>query len=189
MPGPREHGQPGLGTDVTSRDVVGIWRAQVEAVERREWAVRTRALLVAALAFLVVVALAAPARAAPEPLVGICAFPITHEFPKVHAREHPSPTSSSPFEGVDTGQVLVRITNLINGRSVDVHANSAAFFLRDGTVMFRGQSVTFFDSRRGDVPAGVWVINGDVRATLDAQGRVATVTGGVIRRDICAELA
>ena len=150
---------------------------------------QTRAHMAAVMAFLAAVAPPVPALAALDPLVGICAFPITHEVLRVHTHEHPSPTSSSPFEGVDTGQVVVRVTNLSNGQSVDVQSNSATFFLRDGTVMFRGQTVTFFNSRRGDVPAGVWVMDGDVRATLDAQGRVATVTGGVLRRDICAELA
>ena len=130
-----------------------------------------------------------PGAAAQEPLVGICAFPITHDFPKEHIRGHEPPSSSAPFEGFITGQSFVTVTNLENGKSATMSANSAVFFLRDGTAMFRGQSVSFFDSPRGEVPAGVWVISGNVRVTFDAEGRVATAEGGVLRRDICAELA
>jgi len=72
---------------------------------------------------------------------------------------------------------------------VTLNANSAAFYLWDGTAMFRGSTVAFFDSPRGDIPAGVWLVVGSVLTTFDDEGRVATATGGVLRRDICAELA
>lgn len=123
-------------------------------------------------------------------LEGICSFPITHEFPKFHsAHAAPVPTTHAPFEGFDTGQVKVVVTNVLNGESVTLNASSAVFFLWDGTAVFRDSTVTFFDSPRGDIPAGVWLVVGSVHATFDDEGRVATATGGVLRRDICAELA
>jgi len=123
-------------------------------------------------------------------LEGICSFPITHEFPKYHsAHAAPVPTTHAPFDGFDTGQVKVVVTNVFNQKSVTLNANSAVFYLWDGTAYFRGSSVTFFDSPRGDIPAGVWVVLGNVHTTFDDEGRVLTATGGVLRRDICAELA
>jgi hypothetical protein len=134
--------------------------------------------------------LAVPATAQTAVIYGVCSFPITHEFPKVHiAHSGPLPTSSAPFEGFDTGQVFVRITNVLNGKSVEVNANSAAFYMDDGTAFFRGESVTFFSSRRGDIPAGVWVVVGSVHVTFGQDGSIQTATGGVLRRDICSELS
>ena len=129
---------------------------------------------------------------AEEPLVleGICDFPITHEFPKFHsAHAAPVPTTHAPFEGFDTGQVKVVVTNVLSGESVTLNASSAAFYLWDGTAIFRGSTVAFFDSPRGEIPAGVWLVVGSWRTTFDEDGAVLTATGGVIRRDICAELA
>jgi hypothetical protein len=126
----------------------------------------------------------------PQILEGYCAFPITHEFPKFHsAHAGPLPTTHSPIDGFDTGQVIVVVTNVLNDKSVTLNASSAAFYLWDGTAVFRGSTVAFFDSPRGDVPAGVWLVVGSLLTTFDDEGRVATVTGGVLRRDICAELA
>ena len=130
--------------------------------------------------------------AAEDPVVleGLCSFPITHEFPKFHvAHAAPVPTTHAPFDGFDTGQVKVVVTNVLNDKSVTLNASSAVFYLWDGTAVFRGSTVTFFDSPRGDVPAGVWLVVGSVHTTFDDEGRVATATGGVLRRDICAELA
>jgi hypothetical protein len=156
----------------------------------RRGAIRIVGLIgTAALAFVLAVAPGASRAAAQgEPLVGLCPFPISHEFPMVHAKSHGLPPPA-PYEGFDTGQVLVRVTNLDTGRYVEVTANAAAFGLDDGTGIFRGQAVAFFDEQKGDVPAGVWVIDGVVRVTFDADFHVVTATGGVIRRDLCAELS
>jgi hypothetical protein len=126
----------------------------------------------------------------PQVLEGFCSFPITHEFPKFHsAHAAPVPTTRAPFEGFDTGQVKVVVTNVLNGKAVTLNASSAVFYLWDGTAYFRGSSVTFFDSPRGDIPAGVWLVVGDVHATFDDEGHTLTASGGVLRRNICAELA
>lgn len=132
-----------------------------------------------------------PAAADETPVLeGICPFPITHEFPKFHsAHAAPVPTTHAPFEGFDTGQVKVVVTNVLNGRAVTLNSSSAVFYLWDGTAYFRGSTVSFFDSPRGDIPAGVWLVVGNVHATFDDDGRVLTTSGGVLRRDICAELA
>jgi len=138
-----------------------------------------------------VVTFAGPANADdPQILEGICSFPITHEFPKFHsAHAAPVPTTHAPFEGFDTGQAKVVVTNVLNGKSVTLNSSSAIFFRWDGTAVLRGSTVAFFDSPKGDVPAGVWLVVGSLHTTFDDEGRVATVTGGVLRRDICAELA
>lgn len=126
----------------------------------------------------------------PPVLEGICSFPITHEFPKFHsAHAAPVPTTHAPFEGFDTGQVKVVVTNVLNDKSVTLNSSSASFYFWDGTAVFRGSTVAFFDSPRGDVPVGVWLVVGSLYTTFDDEGQVATVTGGVLRRDICAELA
>ncbi len=123
-------------------------------------------------------------------LEGICSFPITHEFPKFHiAHAAPVPTTHAPFEGFDTGQVIVVVTNVLNDKSVTLNASSAVFYMHDGTAVFRGSTVAFFDSPHGEIPAGVWLVVGSVHATFDEEGRVLSATGGVLRRDICAELA
>jgi hypothetical protein len=126
----------------------------------------------------------------PQVLEGLCPFPVTHEFPKVHsAHAAPVPTTRAPFEGFDTGQVFVVVTNVLTGKSVTLNASSAVFYLQDGTALVRGASVAFFDSPRGEIPAGVWLVVGSVHVTFDDQGRVVTASGGVLRRDICAELS
>lgn len=126
----------------------------------------------------------------PQVLEGICSFPITHEFPKVHsAHAAPVPTTHAPFDGFDTGQAKVVVTNVLNRKAVTLNSSSAAFYMWDGTAYFRGSTVAFFDSPRGDIPAGVWLVVGDVYTTFDDEGHVLTATGGVLRRNICAELA
>lgn len=126
----------------------------------------------------------------PQVLEGICPFPITHEFPKEHvAHAAPLPTTLAPIEGFDTGQSFAVITNELTGESVQVNTSATLFFMNDGTAYFRGSTVAFFDSDRGDIPAGVWLIVGSVHVTLDAGDHVVTATGGVVKRDICAELA
>ena len=130
-----------------------------------------------------------PAHAQADALIGICDFPISHEFPKLHGNRGHELPPPAPYEGFDTGQVGVVITNLDTGESVEAFANSAAFGVDEHSGFFRGQSIAFVDSPRGDVPKGVWVVNGDLRVTFDDAGRLATVSGGVLRRDICAELA
>lgn len=97
-----------------------------------------------------------PAHAEDHALLGICDFPISHEFPKLHGNRGHELPPSAPYEGFDTGQVGVVITNLDTGESVEAFANSAAFYVDETTAFFRGQTIAFFDSPKGDVPAGVW---------------------------------
>jgi hypothetical protein len=154
---------------------------------------RIAARIVLALAVSVPTAasIAGPAGAEdPVILEGFCSFPITHEFPKFHiAHAAPLPTTHAPIEGFDTGQQFVVVTNVLNGKSVTLQSNSTLFFMHDGTAWFRGSAVAFFDSPRGEIPAGVWLVVGNVHVTLGPGDRVVSATGGVLRRDICAELA
>jgi hypothetical protein len=149
-----------------------------------------RGALVAAVVAAAWLAGGATAQAQEEAIVGVCDFPITHEFTKVHggtARDFEG--TSAPFEFLVTGQYFLRVTNLDSGRSVELNSNAAGFYMKDGTQVFRGQVVSLFTSDRGDIPKGVWVSSGSMRAVVDGEGRIVTVTGGVQRRDICAELA
>jgi hypothetical protein len=131
-----------------------------------------------------------PAARAQEPIFGICAFPITHEFPKAHASGREIPGAGSPWEFIETGQVFVRVTNILNGKSVLLNASSTVHYSDGGDIAYsRGPSVAFFSTPRGEIPAGVWAITGTWTLLLDDQGRVLSATGGVILRDICAELA
>src|SRR5690242_8629606 len=80
----------------------------------------------------------------PQVLEGICSFPITHEFPKLHtAHAAPVPTTHAPFEGFETGQATVVVTNVLNRKAVTLNSNAAAFYMWDGTAYFRGSVVAF----------------------------------------------
>lgn len=131
-----------------------------------------------------------PAARAQEPLFGICAFPITHEFPKVHADGREIPGAGSPWEFIETGQVFVRVTNLVNEKSVLLNASSTVHYADGGNIAYsHGPSVAFFSVPHGEIPVGVWAISGTWTLLFDDQGRLLSSTGGVILRDICAELA
>lgn len=74
----------------------------------------------------------------PEVLEGICRFPITHEFPKLHSDQAASvPTTHTPFEGFETGQATVGVINVLNRKDVTLNLNAAAFYMWDGTAYFR----------------------------------------------------
>lgn len=133
--------------------------------------------------------LVVPAHAQGTALVGFCPFPISHEFPKVHGNRGHDLPPPAPYDGFDTGQVDVVVTNLDTGKAVEATANGVVFGVDDTSGYLRGQAVAFFDSPRGDVPAGVWVTDGNQRFTTDADGHILTVYGSILRRDLCAELA
>src|SRR5207237_3102245 len=88
--------------------------------------------------------------------------------------------------------VTVVVTNLENGKSVRVHSNAPTFYSAGGgnSGYFRGQGTAFFNSARGEIPQGAWLTGGNWFLTFDIEtGRVITASGGILRRDICAELA
>ncbi len=147
-----------------------------------------RALALVGVASLLAVMPAGPAAADDEPLTGICAFPISHEFPSVHARGHELP-GQAPYDFVDTGQFKVIVTNLDTGESAQANANAAAFWVDEHTLILRGQVVWFRELPVGHIPAGVSVVNGVTRVTLNDEGRAIAAEGGVVRRDICAEIS
>lgn len=163
-------------------------RPEIDLAPRK----RPRRGLIVALAVLAAAAVPATRATAQgsEPLLGICDFPITHDFPQDRSKGHEVRAAASPYEFIVTGQTVVVVTNVENGKSVRVNSNAALFFADGGREMYaRGQLVSFFSSPRGDIPKGVWLATGSMHATLDEHGRVVTVTGGVLKRDICAELA
>jgi len=132
------------------------------------------------------------AAAQSEPIVGVCPFPITHDFPFVNAKTHEFFDKPTPFEVIETGAVTVVVTNLENGKSVRVHSNAPTFYSAGGgsSGYFRGQGTVFFNSARGEIPQGAWLTAGNWFLTFDIEtGRVITASGGILRRDICAELA
>lgn len=133
---------------------------------------------------------ATPGLAQDAPITGVCSFPIAHDLTKDRTRAHEFIGTNAPFEFMATGQYFVKVTNLVSGESVTVNSSGAFFLLTDErTVLLRGQVVTLFLSQHGDIPKGVWLSSGSLRSTLDEDGHVLTTTGGVLRRDICAELA
>ena len=158
---------------------------------RSRWHIRTGialgSLLVECLFFAMLGA--GPVSAGGNALEGFCPFPISHDFPKVHGNRGHEVPGASPYVAFYTGQVDVVVTNLDTGASVEATSNGALFSLDEHTAYLRGQSVAFFDSPRGEVPAGVWVLDGNMIATNDDAGRITSVSGAIIRRDLCAELA
>jgi hypothetical protein len=121
-------------------------------------------------------------------LLGICEFPIIHEFPKVHGLHGHGLPPAAPYEGVDTGQVVVRVINADTVESVVISSNGVIFGADDGTEWGRGQILWFLDHDTGHLQTGVWVVNGVTHVIRDDKGQVTTTEGGVVRRDICAEL-
>ena len=104
----------------------------------------------------------------------------------LHGHELPP---AAPYGGLDTGQVIVRVTNVETGASVTVSSNGALFGSDDGTELGRGQIVWFLDHDTVGLPQGAWLVDGVTRVVRDASGDVVVAEGGRIRRDICAELA
>jgi hypothetical protein len=149
-----------------------------------------RAALIAAAALLTSAFLVtAPAEAQNPAMFGICDFPIIHEFPKVHGLHgHPLPPAA-PYEGFDTGQVIVEVINADTGKSITISSNGVLLGADDGTEWGRGQIVWFLDHDTGHISTGAWVVNGTTHVIRDDTGKVTTTEGGLVRRDLCAELA
>jgi hypothetical protein len=155
----------------------------------RRWIVLGgRCVAAAAVTLFASVGSVGPASAEAVSLTGICPFPISHEFPSVHVSGRGVP-EQAPFDGVDTGQVKVKVTNLDTGQFVITQANSATFWIDDHHLILRGQTVWFRETAVGFIPAGVTIVNGVTRVTLDDQGVAVAVDGGVVRGDICAQLS
>lgn len=161
-----------------------------QATTRRQLGRNATAALVVLTSAITAIAVNEQAVGATDALLGICPFPISHAFPKLHGLKGHDLPGPARYLGMDTGQVTVVVTNLTNGKAATAAANSASFGVDDFHAYFRGQSVTFFDSQRGIVPKGVFVTDGNEFVTQDADGHVIAVSGTAkIRRDICQEIA
>src|SRR5215211_6111821 len=100
-----------------------------------------------ALLLAVVFLLAIPsASQAQEPILNVCDFPITVETSrdKEIFRELPG-VANAPFLATVTGQLFAVVTNLENGKSVEVNISGPAFLTEESAVL-TGSSLFFFPS-------------------------------------------
>jgi hypothetical protein len=123
------------------------------------------------------------------PITGVCSFPFTIEQTRGQGdMTHSLPgMANAPFLASGTGQVFVVITNLDNGKSIEVNVSGPIFFTANGVVL-TGASLFFFAPPlvvTGDIPVGLILTAGPVLVT-GGGGTVHTeLLGGTIRANLC----
>jgi hypothetical protein len=130
---------------------------------------------------------------AQEPIINVCDFPITVEVSRESGGFSELPGGAhAPFLSSVHGQFFVTITNLENGRSIEVNVSGPAFFTEDASLL-TGASLFFFASPplevSGDIPAnGLFLTAGPVLVTGDEDSVHTELVGGTIREDLCDRL-
>ena len=132
----------------------------------------------------------APGAGAATGVTGVCSFPISLEQTRAQGdKGHLS--TSGPFT-VFTGQVFVKITNDVNGHSIEVNASGPGFILDDGTFVLSGTSILLLGTlATGDIMGpGLFITHGPVRAigsgiNIDTDVLAGTAVSG----NLCASLA
>ena len=132
----------------------------------------------------------APGAGAATGETGICSFPISSDPTRVHGDRGHFPTSGPFTGGFFTGQFFVKVTNDLNGNSIEVNASGPGFNLDDGTFVLSGVSLLFLEAdATGDVAGpGIFVTHGPVRLTFTDHLN-AEVVGGSVSGSLCPLLA
>jgi hypothetical protein len=135
------------------------------------------------------VALAPGASAAP--ITGVCSFPISVEQTRAHGDRGHFPAGGPYTDGFFTGQVFVRITNDLNGNSIELNISGPGFNLDDGTFVLSGVSLLFLRANAtGDIAGpGMFLTNGPVRLTFIVDHLNTEVVGGTVSGDLCSQIA
>ena len=147
------------------------------------------ALILAAIAVLAL----PQATPAQEPITNVCDFPIIVETTRDKGKFHELPgVANAPFLASVSGQLFVLITNLENGKTIQVNISGPAFLYEDGALL-TGASLFFFASPplevSGDIPAnGLFLTAGRVFVTGDENTVHTDLLGGTIREDLCDRL-
>jgi hypothetical protein len=125
------------------------------------------------------------------PLTGICSFPITLDPTRVQGDKEHFPTNGPFTDGFFTGQFFLKITNDLNGHSIEVNASGPGFNLADGSFLLSGTSIFFLRATAtGDIAGpGIFVTHGPVDATFVVDHLNTEVLGGTVGGNLCPLLA
>ena len=157
----------------------------------RKLHIKIRGLMLATVVSAAVAAVAlAPGAGAATGVTGICSFPISIDATRVQGDRSHFPTSGPFTEGFGTGQFFVKLTNDLNGNSIEVNASGPGFNLDDGTFVLSGVSLLFLRAdATGDIAGpGIFVTHGPVRLTFTDHLN-AEVVGGAVSGNLCPLLA
>ena len=135
------------------------------------------------------VALAPGAGAAP--ITGVCSFPITIDQTRAQGDMGHFPAGGPYTDGFFTGQVFVRITNDLNGHSIELNISGPGFNLDDGTFVLSGVSLLLLRANAtGDIAGpGMFITHGPVRLTFIVDHLNTEVVGGTVSGNLCSQIA
>jgi hypothetical protein len=131
--------------------------------------------------------------AAGASITGVCSFPIS-----IDQVLHGNPTDASHFptsgpftEGFFTGQVFAKITNDLNGNSIEVNISGPGFNTVDGGFILSGVSLLLLRSNAtGDVVGpGMFLTHGPVLLTFTDHLNTELLSGGTVSGDLCGLIA
>jgi hypothetical protein len=134
-----------------------------------------------------------PAAGAVTGVTGVCSFPIS-----IDQVLHGNPTDASHFptsgpftEGFFTGQVFLKITNDLNGNSIEFNASGPGFNTLDGGFILSGVSISFLRaSATGDIVGpGIFVTHGPVLETFTDHLNSELLSGGSVSGNLCDLIA
>jgi hypothetical protein len=134
----------------------------------------------------------APGAGAVAGLTGVCSFPISLEQTRAHGDKGHFVTSGPYSQGFFTGQVFVKITNDVNGHSMQVNASGPGFILDDGTFVLSGTSILLLGPlATGDVAGpGLFITHGPVRVSGSGLNIDTDVLAGTaVSGNLCVSLA
>ena len=129
--------------------------------------------------------------ASAAPLTGICSFPITIDQTRAQGDTGHFPTSGPYTDGFFTGQVFVKITNDLNGHSIELNISGPGFNLDDGTFVLSGVSLLLLRANAtGDIAGpGMFITYGPVDLTFIVDHLNTEVVGGSVSGNLCPLLA
>ena len=123
----------------------------------------------------------------------VCEFPVSVEtIVNQSLQKVFLDASGEPERIILTGQVILRLTNLETGASIDVNASGPALIIPhdDGSISLvgHGRGVQWFTPANEEGPALLLILG---RATLDisATGEISNFTAVGTTQDLCAALA
>ena len=101
------------------------------------------------------------------------------------------PAGGPYTDGFFTGQVFVRITNDLNGHSIELNISGPGFNLDDGTFVLSGVSLLLLRANAtGDIAGpGMFLTYGPVRLTFIVDHLNTEVVGGTVSGNLCSQIA
>jgi hypothetical protein len=133
----------------------------------------------------------APGAGAVTGLTGICSFPISIDQTRAQGDTGHFPTSGPYTDGFFTGQAFVKITNDLNGHSIELNISGPGFNLHDGTFVLSGVSLIVLraDATGDIVGPGLFITHGPVDLTSVGGHLNTEVVGGSVGQNLCPQIA